>query len=207
MVEVVVGPGMAIPSNRCLAAPAFTMTSRHTLRKKIIHCLAAWKDGGAPPTRAEMETAARDILAWRIREQCAGLWVKSPQMVTATIDDGWGNGLDLIHLFAEAAGVKVIPLGLLQTAGDIAAACINIEPEFLGITVLQFDSEEDLVEIAGSIPPETQIVAGGPVFNADPELAGRAGIHHVAVNAAAFWTFLLNNDQLPRVPNESGNDG
>jgi methylmalonyl-CoA mutase cobalamin-binding subunit len=168
------------------------MIPGYTLRKKMLRYLSAWKAGRAP-TRADMETAAEDILAWRIRERCAGLWGVPPKMVTATIDDGWGNGLKLIHLFAEAAGVQVVPLGLLQPPGDIAAACVTIEPAFLGMTVLQFDSEDDLIDIARNIPSGTQIVAGGPVFAADRELAVRAGIHYVAASAADFWIFLLDN--------------
>ena len=40
----------------------------------------------------------------------------------------------------------------------------------------------------------THIVAGGPVFSADPELARRAGIDFVARDAGAFWEYLLDWD-------------
>ncbi len=119
------------------------------------------------------------------------MWLNAPLMVTATIDDAMGHGLDLIHQYSNLAGLRVHPLGLLQSAETIIAACREMEPALLGLTVLQFDSEDDLVLIARSIPETTRIVAGGPVFKADPELAQRAGVHRVAVDAADFLSFLL----------------
>ena len=71
------------------------------------------------------------------------------------------------------------------------SACRDLEPMLLGLTVLQFDTEEDLAFIARNIPATTRIVAGGPVFKADPDLAKRAGIHRVADDAADFLKFLL----------------
>jgi len=143
------------------------------------------------PARTELTTAAADIQAWKTEHQVASLWSVPPLMVTATIDDAMGHGLDLIHQYANLAGLQVHPLGLLQSAEAIIAACREMEPALLGLTVLQFDSEDDLTLIARSIPEMTRIVAGGPLFKADPELAQRAGVHRVAVDAADFLSFLL----------------
>jgi hypothetical protein len=71
-----------------------------------------------------------------------------------------------------------------------------LHPDFLGMTVLQFDTEDDLILITGNLPSKTRVIAGGPVFSADPELAGRTGVHFVAKNAADFISFMLKFDPL-----------
>lgn len=143
------------------------------------------------PARTELAAAAEAIQQWKTEHQAAGLWAAPPLMATATLDDAMGHGLTLIHQYAELAGLRVRPLGLMQTAQKVAAACQTWAPDLLGLTVLQFDTEEDLIFIARNIPEATRIVAGGPVFKADPELARRVGIHRVAANAADFLSYLL----------------
>ena len=112
-------------------------------------------------------------------------------MITATLDDGLGNGLEVIRLFSEAAGLEIIELGFLVTSEKIITACKKNEPDLLGLTVLQFDSEEDILMISRNLPERTKIIAGGPVFTADPEFSRRAGIHFAAKNVAYFIQFLL----------------
>lgn len=160
------------------------------LRTRLHELVARLQDKGRP-ARTELLAAAEEILQWKTENQVAGLWADPPLMVTATLDDAMGHGLDLIHQYAELAGLKVQALGLLQSAETVAAACREMHPALLGLTMLQFDSEEDLIQIARNIPETTRIVAGGPVFKADPDLAQRAGIHRVAVDAADFLNFLL----------------
>ncbi len=143
------------------------------------------------PARTELTEAVTAIQQWKTEHQVAGLWESPPLMVTATLDDAMGHGLDLINQYAELAGLRVHPLGLLQSAEAIIAACRELEPALLGLTVLQFDSEDDLILIAQNIPATTRIVAGGPVFKADPDFSQRSGIHRVAVDAADFLNFLL----------------
>ncbi len=130
-------------------------------------------------------------MEWKAFYGKAALWEKPPLLITATLDDGWGHGIQLIQHFADAAGVKVISLGLLQDVETIVAACQTQKPNLLGLTVLQFDTEEQLSHISRTKPKYTQIVAGGPVFSADPDLAKRTGVDFVAGNAADFWRFLL----------------
>lgn len=147
--------------------------------------------GGGKPSRTELAVAAEEIRQWKKENQVAGLWADPPLMVTATLDDAMGHGLDLIHRYAWLAGLKIHPLGLLQSADAVATACRELEPALLGLTVLQFDSEDDLIRIARNIPATTRIVAGGPVFKGDPDLARRAGVHRVASDAADFLKYLL----------------
>lgn len=140
------------------------------------------------------------LLEWRQNHQIAGLWEPPPLMLTATVDDGWGHGLEAIELCARLAGVQIERIGLLQTPGAIVAACRRLRPLLLGLTVLQFDSEVDLKHIAANLPTPTRIIAGGAPFQIDPDFAERAGVPHVAKNAADFLHFLLFSDALQWQP-------
>ena len=111
--------------------------------------------------------------------------------MTATLDDGLGLGLQVIRMFSDAAGLEVIDIGLLVTPEKIITACKKNKPDLLGLTVLQFDSEENISMISRKLPSKTKIIAGGPVFTADPGFARRAGIHFTAKNVAYFIRFLL----------------
>ena len=115
-------------------------------------------------------------------------------MLTATLDDGWGHGLQVIEALADAVGVAVRPLGLLQTPAAIAAACREQTPDLLGLTVLHFDSEDALIEITHTLPAATTLVAGGAAYRYDPDFAARTGTPVVARDGAAFLRFLLSYD-------------
>lgn len=143
------------------------------------------------PSRAGIESAGRELLSFRQTTDVKGLWENPPLMVTATLDDGLGQGLTIIHLFAEAVGMRLNPLGLMQTPTHIIAECRNQKPDFLGLTVLQFDTEEDLSLICADIPRKTRLICGGPVFNADPDLARRCGVHFTAKDVGAFLEIVL----------------
>ncbi|MBI5897150.1 MAG: hypothetical protein HZB24_14495 [Desulfobacterales bacterium] len=93
--------------------------------------------------------------------------------------------------------MQVIPLGLVRPADAIVAACLAHHPEYLGLTVLQLDSEEDLARVGHRLPAGTCLIAGGPAFRYDPEMALRCGVHYVAANVAYFIDFLLKR-AVPR---------
>ncbi|MEW6261261.1 MAG: cobalamin-dependent protein [Thermodesulfobacteriota bacterium] len=120
-----------------------------------------------------------------------GLWAVAPVLVTATIDDGIGQGISIIGRFAEAVGIVVKPLGLMQSVDTIVEACLHLQPNFLGLTVLQFDSEPIVAEIASRIPEKTRLICGGPVFRVDPEFAQRTGVHAAALHVGDFLDILL----------------
>jgi len=164
-------------------------SAEHRLRLGIAGILEKLK---GRPSRAAMIQGADDILALRLESGLAALWTAPPLMLTATLDDGLGNGLEVIHRYAEAFGMRLLPMGFLQTPEDIIAACREHTPCFLGLTILQFDTEEAVRRIRDDIPASVRILAGGPLFQADPELAGRAGVDVVLKNAPAFGEFLLN---------------
>ncbi|MFZ7126204.1 MAG: cobalamin-dependent protein [Desulfobacterales bacterium] len=112
-------------------------------------------------------------------------------MLTATIDDGWGHGLDVIERVAEAAGVRVRRIGLLRTALEILDECRKQEPDLLGLTVLQFDSDDTVDAIVRGLPARTLLVAGGAAYRYDPDFAARTGTRRVARDGSGFLRFLL----------------
>lgn len=163
---------------------------RQQLREMLEDLSRKWRSRGVP-SGSGLERAAADLREWRLKTGCTGLWHTPPSMITATLDDGLGQGLRVIHMFSRAAGLDVMELGLLKTPETIIRACHESRPDLLGLTVLQFDSEENILTISRNLPPSTKIIAGGPVFASDPEFARRAGIHFTAKNVAYFIRFLL----------------
>jgi len=109
-----------------------------------------------------------------------------PQLYVATIDDGWGHGLDVIEAAARAAGARTRRLGLLCSAERILGPCAQEPPHILGLTVLHADSEPVVRQIVGGLSPTVRVWAGGPVFLWDPDFARRTGIHDVIDDVGVF---------------------
>ncbi len=160
-------------------------------REEVLKLIKTWKSQELP-SREGLIVATNDLFRWRADAGISGLWPDPPLMATATIDDGFGQGLAIIQKCAEAVGLSVHPIGLMQKPDVIIDVCRSLCPAILGLTILQFDSEETIAYIAGQLPEQTTIIAGGPVFAADPEFSDRAGIHFVAAHAGDFLDFLLN---------------
>jgi len=161
-------------------------------RNAVRETADGWLAAGLPSRQVLEESAAR-LLRLRRELKIPGLWKHPPCMVTATLDDGLGQGLGIIEKFADAIGMRLISLGLLQPVAAIVDACRDEKPDFLGMTILQFDTDEELTAIAGQLPPKTRIVAGGPAFTGDPGFADRTGTHYAARNVAAFLRFMLDD--------------
>ena len=164
-------------------------------RQKLLNCLHGWES--TSPTRESYLNAARDLTVSRSDNHHPGLWALPPLMVTATIDDGMGHGLEVIETLAAAAGVRIHSLGLLQSPEIIGEACRKLNPQFLGLTVLQFDSDDWVADIVRELPSSTLLIAGGPAYLYDEDFARRTGTHVVVKNGAAFLRFLMNwNERL-----------
>ena len=144
------------------------------------------------PSRQGLREAAENLERQRAHLKVNGIWDQSPSMVTATLDDGLGQGLAIIEKYAAAIGIHLIALGLMQTPAAVMDACRRHQPDFLGLTILQFDTEDDLTHIASHLPRKTRIVAGGPVFSGDSDFAGRTGTHYAAKNVAFFLRYMLD---------------
>jgi hypothetical protein len=160
------------------------------VRDDARNLLQEWRLKGRP-TREDYLAGAQVLESLRLKSPSGGMWAKPPLMITATLDDGWGHGLQVIEALAAAVGVAMHPLGVLQRPAPILAACRERHADLLGLTVLQFDSDDDLIEITRGLPPETTLIAGGAAFIHDPEFAARTGTHYVARDGAAFLDFLL----------------
>ncbi len=155
-----------------------------------------WMASGLP-SRQVLDEAAGKLAHLRKRLKVSGIWVQPPSMVTATLDDGLGQGLAVIEQYAVAIGIRLVSLGLMQRTEAVIEACRRHQPDFLGLTILQFDTEDDLRRIANHLPRKTRIVAGGPVFGGDPDFADRTGTHYAAKNVADFLRFMLETSQYP----------
>jgi methylmalonyl-CoA mutase cobalamin-binding subunit len=164
------------------------------------HVVQLVQDWGrlAKPTREDYLKGAQMLDHLRRQSGEGGLWSRPPLMMTATLDDGWGHGLDVIESLAAAVGVTISPLGLLQPPATILKACREAQPDLLGLTVLQFDSDDALKKITAALPPITTVIAGGAAFRYDPEFAERTGTHAVARDGAAFLRFLLAYQPIAR---------
>ena len=160
-------------------------------RNKVDHVARDWCTHGLPSHQVLDETA-QDLIQLKARLGTHGLWLDSPTMLTATMDDGLGQGLMVIEKYARTIGMQVIALGLMKSAQEIIDACWQHRPEYLGLTVLQYDTEDELKTIAEGLPAKTLIVAGGPVFSGDPEFAERTGTHYAARHVGDFLRFMLN---------------
>lgn len=162
------------------------------LREKLSDLLKQWQ-ASEFPTRYEIESDAKDLLAWKQAHNVSGLWHKPPLMITATLDDALGKGIEIIQLFAEVAGIKVIPLGIMQSPDTIVDECNQHCPSLLGLTILRSYAYKDLEYIGHHIPKKTLlIVGGGPFLQMDPELAVRTKVHLVIKDVASFIGFILN---------------
>jgi methylmalonyl-CoA mutase cobalamin-binding subunit len=160
-------------------------------RQKLLDCLHGWES--ISPTRESYLNTAGELSAWRSERGHPGLWEPPPLMVTATIDDGLGHGMEVIENLAEAAGVRIHSLGLLRSPDDIVKACLELTPRLLGLTVLQLDSDDWVADIVRRLPSSTLLVAGGPAFQYDEDFARRTGTHVVVKNGAAFLKFLISS--------------
>jgi hypothetical protein len=117
-----------------------------------------------------------------------GLWEHggAPRLLTATLDDGWGLGLEVIHVYADAMGMTTRFLGLMKSRTDILRGCWDFRPDLLGLSVLQEETAADLQWIRRQLPPATRMLLGGPLLGLVPSLAEEVGADFVAANVCDF---------------------
>ena len=163
------------------------------MRKHLLDLLATWRREGLP-SWTQAYQSGQALLGWKTEQKIGGLWERPPQLVTATLDDSIGQGLKMIHLFSEVAGVVVRPLGLMQLSEHIITACHNYQPDMLGLTVLQLDTVEMLDHIAENIPDETHVLVGGPAFKLMPAAELCLKSYRVLNDVAAYLAFLLDEE-------------
>ncbi len=142
---------------------------------------------------SEVLQTGRKLLTWKATEAVDGLFSQPPRLMTATLDDGIGQGLTMIHCFAELTGVEIIHLGLMQTSATITAECRRQHPDMLGLTVLQYDTEEILCDhIIPQLPETVQVIVGGPIFKTMTEKTLAAKPYRVLNTIPDFLLFLMD---------------
>ncbi len=144
-----------------------------------------------PCSREMLVSWAEEFLAYKKAKNFTGFLKKPQTMLTATIDDGLGMGIELISLYAKVAGIDVIKLGIMLSAEEIIDGCNRYKPDYLGLTVLQFDTQDDLIKISKNIDKNIKIIAGGPVFNLNTNFIKESGIDYVAKNAPDFLRLII----------------
>lgn len=164
--------------------------NRKRLSGKLNQLSQKWCREGLP-SRQQIENICINLSAWKKAHNIPGLWQPAPLLLTATLDDAMGMGLDLIESYAALAGMHVKRLGLLMKKEEVVAACRARQPEFIGLTMLHLDSEEALAHIGKNLPESTQLIAGGPALRHDPDLAVRCNIAFVAGHVGHFLDYLL----------------
>ena len=160
-------------------------------KKKLRDISQSWLAEGIP-SREKLDKAADALCQWKKEHHINGIWQDRPLMMTATLDDGIGQGLQVIERYAEVLGFEVKHLGLLQSPDTIVDQCHRWRPDVLGLTVLQLDSDDDLARVGHKIPPQTRLIAGGPAFKYDTQMAERCGVHYVASNVASFINYIMD---------------
>ncbi|MDY6824634.1 MAG: hypothetical protein SWH68_12685 [Thermodesulfobacteriota bacterium] len=166
--------------------------SRSALRQALNQCLQTFRENPGM-SGSEILQQGRSLAAWKQARGIDGIFTDPPRMMTATLDDGIGQGLTLIHCFAELAGVTLIPLGLMQAPETIINECRRQQPDILGLTVLQYGTEELLCnDIIPHLPDRVQVIVGGPVFKTMDKAALAAKPYRVLNDVRAFLDHMLN---------------
>ncbi len=115
---------------------------------------------------------------------------------TATIDDGWGMGIDVIHKACDVIGLKYRFLGLLVEPDDVIGICNRDGPDFLGLTVIHESSVDDIFYIASKIPEKTTVLVGGGALGSENHIGGKSrGSNSIVVipDVVNFFDFFLDD--------------
>ena len=167
------------------------MNARRMFRREVEQLLHHWQSDGPPP-RWRLREQLKDLKANRQTLGIPSLWAVPPAIVTATLDDGWGHGIETVALCARALGMTLHTLGLLVPPSEIAAACRRLRPDFLALTVLQVESKEALQLITDQVSPATQVFVGGALVQSCPQAFNRPNLL-AASNLTVFVEQLLRH--------------
>lgn len=159
-------------------------------REKLGRISRKWISDGLP-SRQKLESTAEALAQWKRDQQVSGIWPNRPLMLTGTIDDGIGQGIQIIECYAKVMGLQVHRLGLLLNPDTIIYQCRQLQPDILGLTILQLDSDDALYKVGHNLPSKTRLITGGSVFKSDPDMASRCHVNYVASNVAFFINDLL----------------
>ena len=137
-------------------------TARDTFRSELRKLAECW-DIKCPPRWTMLKTL-EELAEKRIKLSIKTVLDRESLILTATIDDGWGLGLELIHKACDVLGLPYRFLGLLLTPEEIIDACGEVQPNFLGLTILHDSSKNTLHRIVSEVPEDTIVFIGGSNF-------------------------------------------
>jgi len=159
-------------------------------RKKLEKTLNEWHLHGVPP-RYELRSVISDLRNWRENVGVSSLWDQPPLMVSATLDDGWGLGIETIESCARAVGICVYSIGLMIPAQDLIRTCHEMRPDLLALTMLHSDTEPVLEQVCTAVAGMSRVVVGGAGAAGNPRLEQRLDIM-VAKDISDFLELLLS---------------
>lgn len=164
------------------------MNSRDQFILKIKEMLDEWEEQGMPP-RWTLLRSLQTLREYREKNHIQ-LFPNSPVIMTATLDDGWGIGIDVIHKACEMLGISHRFLGLLVRPGKILKQCGILQPDFLGLTVLHETSLCDLKYIIQNLSPSIMILVGGLSVDIQNDHLSSGRIHYIR-NVSQFIRLFL----------------
>ncbi|MEJ5299511.1 MAG: cobalamin-dependent protein [Thermodesulforhabdaceae bacterium] len=132
--------------------------------------LEIWEKSGIPPRWSLLEELKK-LQSLRISLGLSSICENPPRLITATLDDGWGLGIEVIHMACNALGIPYNFLGLMKTPEEIVDACASDPPDIVGVTVIQEDSAEELLRLRRLLQPNILILAGGPGLKDPAEIS------------------------------------
>lgn len=162
-----------------------------SVRKK----LESWEKSGIPPRWTLLEEL-KELQNLRVSLGLDSVMENPPRLLTATLDDGWGLGLDVIHLACDALGIPYTFIGLMKTPEEIMATCVSNPPDAVGISVIQEDSVEKLLHLRRLLPRNIPIFAGGPGLKDRIEVPSEEKLV-IVKNVAHFMKLILENKLSP----------
>lgn len=185
--------------------PASCSTDKDLFTNAVRELARSWRENGVPPRR-QLREQLRDLQESRRQLGIASLRETSAAIVTATIDDGWGHGIETVALCARALGLAVHELGLEVRPGEIAAACHALQPRYLALTVLHMESEAKLRQVVRNMPARTDVIVGGAFVQNVPDALERLGI--IPARRLLDFLELLLEPRIPAVgPNNTSSTG
>lgn len=119
-----------------------------------------WESEGVPPRW----TLIKELNELAQLRKSLGVSLTPFRLVTATLDDGWGLGLEIIHNACNVLGISYTFMGLLKTPEEIAQLCESEKPDAVGVTVIQEETLDTLFRLRSLLSPKIKIFAGGPAI-------------------------------------------
>ncbi|WP_143083095.1 hypothetical protein [Thermodesulforhabdus norvegica] len=128
-------------------------------RNEVLGVIRRWELRGLPPRWTLINTLKE--LKKRRDTVVASLFESPPLILTATLDDGWGVGIEVIHAACDVLGIPYVFLGLIVSPEVIIRKCEELRPGVLGLTVLHESSLMDLKSLDQNLPENVLILVGG----------------------------------------------